>query len=422
MQWDVRKAPPRTGFAGLLHGLRGAAAACGMAAALPGLLAGPAAAQETIKVGVPMILSGAGEVFGRPILVGAQMYADELNAAGGVLGRKIELIPADTTSDAAKAAEVTRDLIANKKADFIIGTFTSAQGITVSDVSKELKTIFLAAGPKTDQMTAPGKLHPYLFRVAANTTTEARSAAALIARWGGKRIATIAGDMAYGRDGVKAFVARIKELVPDAEIVDQQWPKLNETNYEPFLAAQMAAKPDAVFAVVCCGDFPAFGRQAKAQGYFTQLGNNFVGVGEAISIESRQGLGMDFPAGIWGNAYDIESWDGDAWVNGDVHEKYFAKLAAYTKQPVPSSWASQGYIGMQLLAGAIAKAGTTDTDAVIKALEGLEVQTPAGAMVMRAKDHQLNRGQVWGQAKLEPGKTYLSVDKPEYIDPTNFMD
>lgn len=83
---------------------------------------------QPIKVGYPMILSGPGALFGEPSLKGAQMYVDEVNAKGGVLGRKIELIGRDTKGNADEAVRVVRDMILRDDVQFVVGTLTSAEG------------------------------------------------------------------------------------------------------------------------------------------------------------------------------------------------------------------------------------------------------------------------------------------------------
>src|SRR5688500_13418806 len=145
-------------------------------------------AQKPIKVGFPMILSGPGALFGEPALKGAQMYVEELNGKGGVLGRKIELIPRDTKGNADEAVRVSRELILKDNVDFLVGTLTSAEGPAVSTIAKENKVVFIAPIPKTDQLTAPANLHPYVFRSASNTTIEGRTAAEIVAKWNLKRI------------------------------------------------------------------------------------------------------------------------------------------------------------------------------------------------------------------------------------------
>jgi branched-chain amino acid transport system substrate-binding protein len=384
------------------------------------LLAAPlvAHAQKPLKVGFPMILSGPGALFGEPALKGAQMYAEEINAKGGVLGRKIELLPRDTKGNADEAVRVARELILKENVDFLVGTLTSAEGPAVSVVAKENKIVFIAPIPKTDQLTAPDKLHPYVFRVAANTTMEGRSAAEIVAKWPVTRIATISPDYAYGQDVTKAFVDHLKKIKPTVQIVDQQWPKLGEPDYTPFANAQMAKKPEAVFSSLWGGHFVNFAKQAKPLGYFDAIKYNFIGVGEAGSPESTKAMGQDYPVGIWGNSYDAFYWD----TASPAHRDYTARLAKYTKDEYPSSWAIQGYIGLQFLAEGIKKAGGTDSDKVSKALLGLSIDSPVGKITIREKDHQANRGQLYGKTAMDPKYPFAIMKPVEYVDPTKFMD
>lgn len=384
------------------------------------LLAWPLAAeaQKPIKVGFPMIMSGPGALFGEPAAKGAQMYVDEVNAKGGVLGRKLELAIRDTKGNADEAVRVSRELILKENVDFLVGTLTSAEGPAVSVVAKENKVVFIAPIPKTDQLTAPDKLHPYVFRVASTTTIEGRTAADLMSKWNVKRVATISPDYAYGQDVTKAFVDHIKKLKPDVEIVDQQWPKLGEQDYTPFINAQMAKKPDAVFSSLWGGHFVTFAKQAKPLGYFDAIKYNFFGAGEAASPETAKAMKDDYPFGIWGNSYDAFYWsDGPA-----AHREFVRRLSAYLKDEHPSSWAIQGWIGMHALAEAIKKAGSTDADKVSRALRGLTIDTPHGKLTIREKDHQANRAQIYGKTVKDPKLGFAVMRPAVYIDPAKFMD
>ncbi len=376
-----------------------------------------ASAQKPIKVGFPMILSGPGALFGEPASKGAQMYVDEVNAKGGVLGRKLELLPRDTKGNADEAVRVSRELILKENVDFLVGTLTSAEGPAVSVVAKENKVVFIAPIPKTDQLTAADKLHPYVFRVAANTTMEGRSAAEIVAKWSVTRVATISPDYAYGQDVTKSFVEHLKKIKPSVQIVDQQWPKLGEPDYTPFINAQMAKKPEAVFSSLWGGHFVNFSKQAKPLGYFDAVKYNVMAVGEAGSPESTKAMGKDYPVGIWGNSYDAFYWGESA-----AHREYTEKLSKYLKDEYPSSWAIQGYTGMQFLAEAIKKAGSTDSDKVSKALLGLTIDTPIGKQTIREKDHQANRGQLYGKTVMDPKYPFAIMKPVEYVDPTKFMD
>ncbi|HEV8614431.1 MAG TPA: ABC transporter substrate-binding protein, partial [Methylomirabilota bacterium] len=113
-----------------------------------------AVAQKPIKVGMPMPLSGPPALFGDPASKGAQMFVEEINAKGGVLGgRKFELLVRDSKADANEAVRVARELILKDNVDFLVGTLTSAEGPAVSVVAKENKIVFIAPIPKTDQLT-----------------------------------------------------------------------------------------------------------------------------------------------------------------------------------------------------------------------------------------------------------------------------
>src|SRR6266850_3684014 len=377
----------------------------------------PAAAQKRIKVGMPMPLSGPPALFGDPASKGAQMYVDEINAKGGVLGRKLELIVRDSKADANEAVRQARELILKDNVEFLVGTLTSAEGPAVSVVAKENKIVFIAPIPKTDQLTAADKLHPYVFRVAATTTMEGRSAAEIVAKWPVTRVATISFDYAYGQDVTKSFIEHLKKIKPGVQIVDQQWPKIGEQDYNPFINAQMAKKPEAIFSSIWGGCFVTYSKQAKALGVFDAVKYNFIGVGEAGSPETTKSMGKDYPVGIWGNSYDAFYWG-----ETPAHRDYTARLSKYLKDEYPSSWAVQGYIGMQFLTEAIKKAGSTDADKVSKALLGLTVETPIGTQTIREKDHQANRGQLYGKTVKDPKYNFPIMKPITYVDPTKFMD
>ncbi len=374
-------------------------------------------AQKPIKVGMPMPLSGPPALFGDPAAKGAQMFVEELNAKGGVLGRKLELLVRDSKADANEAVRVARELILKDNVDFLVGTLTSAEGPAVSVVAKENKIVFIAPIPKTDQLTAADKLHPYVFRVAATTTMEGRSAAEIVAKWPVTRIATMSFDYAYGQDVTKAFVEHLKKIKPGAQVVDQQWPKLGEQDYNPFINAQMAKKPEAIFSSIWGGFFVTYSKQAKALGVFDAIKYNFIGVGEAATPETTKSMGPDYPVGIWGNSYDAFYWGETA-----AHRDYVARLSKYLKDEYPSSWAIQGYIGMQFLVEAIKKANGTDSDKVAHALLGLAVETPVGRLTIREKDHQANRGQLYGRTARDPKYPFAIMKPAVYVDPSPFMD
>jgi branched-chain amino acid transport system substrate-binding protein len=362
-----------------------------------------------------MILSGGGALFGQPSMVGAQFAVKEINEKGGVLGRPLELVIRDCKGTPEEATRVAKELILKDKVAFLVGGLTASQGLALSEVAKTEKILYIAPISKSTAMTDPDKLHPYVFRAAANTNTEGRSAAVFMAKHPWKQIYTIGPDYEYGQMVTKAFVEWIKKIKPEVKIVGQGWPKLGEADYTPFISACMAAKPDAAFLSLWGGHFVTFAKQAKPYGFFEKV--KVVAAGEGGSPETAISLKDDLPIGITTNAYDVFYYP-----DTPEHKSYVERLKAYTKQEYPPSWAITGYNSIYFLAEAIKKAKSTDTKKVIKALEGLTINTPIGKQTMRAKDHQATRGQVWGTTAKVPEYPFPILRPVEYIPADNLMD
>src|SRR6476620_3184938 len=354
-----------------------------------------ATAADTIKIGFPIPLSGPTAVYGEPVLQGAELAVSEINARGGVLGRKFELLSRDSKANADEAVRLAREMIIKNNVEFLSGTLTSAEAPAVSTIAKENKIVFVAPTAKTMLLTAPQNLHPYIFRIASNTLIEGRTGAAILAKWQDvKKVATIAPDYAYGRDAVAAFIEYIKKLRPDVQIVDQQWPKLGEPDFTAFITAQMSKKPDAVFCDVFGGDFVTFAKQAAPLGYFKMINNRLADGGQVGTPDAAQALGKDYPYGIWSDTYDPVIWPEN---EPPAHKTYIENLKKFTKQEYASGWAIMGYASILALKAGIEKAGSTKSEAVAKAMLGLSFDTPIGKLTFDAKTHETGMGEFWGQ-------------------------
>ena len=131
-----------------------------------------ARAADPIRIGFPIPLSGPTAVYGEPVLKGAEMAVAEINAKGGVLGRKLELLSRDSKASADEAVRLARELIIKENVDFLAGTLTSAEAPAVSTVAKENKIVFVAPTSKSTILTDAKHIHPYIFRVSSNTDVE----------------------------------------------------------------------------------------------------------------------------------------------------------------------------------------------------------------------------------------------------------
>ena len=375
-----------------------------------------AMAADAIKSGFPMPLSGPTAVYGVPITKGAELAVADINARGGVLGRKLELIQRDSKANADEAVRLAREMIIKDNVDFLSGTLTSAEAPAVSTIAKENKVVFVAPTAKTMLLTAPQNLHPYIFRVASNTQIEGRAAAGIAAKWQDvKRVATIAPDYAYGRDAVGSFVENIKKLRPDIEIVDQQWPKLGEPDFTAFITAQMGKKPDGVACNVFGGDFVSFVKQATPLGYFKAIKNRLVDGAEVGTVDLAEALGADYPYGIVSDAYDPVVWgEGEP----AEHKAYIEHLKAAMKSPNGSGWAIVGYQSIVAIAEGIKKADSTDSDKVAKAMLGMSFDTPVGRRTFNPETHETQAGEFWSEMAKDPRAPFAVMKKAEYVDPS----
>jgi branched-chain amino acid transport system substrate-binding protein len=387
------------------------------AAVVAGLAPSAAFAADTIKIGFPIPLSGPTAVYGKPILAGAEMAVAEINAKGGVLGRKLELLSRDSKANADEAVRLSRELIIKESVDFLSGTLTSAEAPAVSTVAKENKIVFIAPTSKSTILTDEKHIHPYIFRVASNTDVEGLAGATLMGRWKDvKTVATIAPDYAYGRDSIAGFIAALKKSRPDIQIVDQQWPKLGEPDFTPFITAQMGTKPDAVYCSLFAGDFVNFAKSATPRGYFTAIKNRLIDGAEIGTPDEAQALGNDYPYGVIGDSYDPVLWSGN---EPPAHKTYIENLKKFTKSANASGWSIVGYQSIYALVAGITKANSTKSDAVAKALLGLTWDTPVGSRTFSEKSHETFAPEYWGEMVKDPAHPFAVIKNPELL-PTSF--
>jgi branched-chain amino acid transport system substrate-binding protein len=376
-----------------------------------------AVAADNIKIGFPIPLSGPTAVYGEPVLKGAEMAVSEINAKGGVLGRKLQLLPRDSKASADEAVRLARELIIKDNVDFLAGTLTSAEAPAVSTVAKENKIVFIAPTSKSTILTDEKHVHPYIFRISSNTDVEGLAGATLMAKWKDvKTVATIAPDYAYGHDSIDAFIKALKKLRPDIQIVDQQWPKLGEPDFTAFITAQMSKKPDAVYCSLFAGDFVTFTKQATPRGYFKAINNRLIDGGEVGTTDEAQALGNDYPYGIISDAYDPVIWAGN---EPPEHKKFIEDLKAFTNAKYASGWSIVGYQTIYALADGIKKAGDTKSNDVAKALLGLTFDTPVGKRTFSEKSHETFAPEYWGEMIKDSRYPFAIIKDPQAL-PTSF--
>ena len=385
-----------------LHLLRLAAAS---AAAV--CLVAPAFAQNTIKIG-ELNSYKSQPAFLDPYKKGWEMAVEEINAKGGVLGKKLEIISRDDGANPGDAVRVADELITREGVHILTGTFLSHIGLAVTEFAGKKKVFFLAAEPLTDKITWQNG-NKYTFRLRSSTYMQVAMMLpdALAAKK--KRWALVYPNFEYGQSAAAAFKELMKAKQPDIEFVAELAPPLGKEDAGAIAQALDDAKPDAIFSAMFGTGLAKFVREGTTRGTFK---NRVVVNLLAGEPEYLDPLKEEAPVGWIVTGYP---WDK---INTPEHKAF---VDAYEKKyhDYPRLGSVVGYVTIQSLAAGITKAGSTDTDKLIAAFKGLKVDSPFGPFVYRASDHQATMGAYVGKIALEKGKGTMSDFK--YIDGASVM-
>ena len=309
-------------------------------------------AADTIKLGGMLPLSGRAADLGIACEQGAELAVKEINAKGGVLGKKFELLMADSKANVQELSSLSNRYIQKDGVNFLFGVVSSAGALTVGEIAKREKVIFMDTVASTDTFTKE-KWNRYSFRAGTCNSQEANSLALYTAKKYPKltKFYNLGPDYEYGRTMWELFKARTAKVNPKAEFIGEQWPKLFVPDYTTYINAILAAKPDAVFCSLWGGDLVAFIKQAKPYGIFDKM-KWIIATGGDITV--AKALGGDMPKGlIVDQRYYFH------WPNTE-RNKAFVKAYQADYNDYPSAWAAEGYDGVTFLAEAIKKAGSLD--------------------------------------------------------------
>ncbi len=368
-----------------------------------------AAAQEPIRIGAMYPLTGGGAVYGVPAMAGHQLAIEEINAKGGVMGRKLVSIERDDKMNPAAASSTMKELITKDKVHIVVGGLASSVGLAMSEVAKQEKVVYIATIPKTIQMTTD-KLHRHVFRTASHTDFEGDTMAMLVGKNKLTKLCHLQLDYAYGNDLEAGILKALPKYAPNAKVALTLKPKLGATDFNPFIPQVMAAGCDGVLSGLWGPHFVSWVKQAKPLGFFDKI--KWISGGEIASHEIAGELKDDYPDNVISNTYELWYHAQDA-----SHKAFQEALAKKLGTPETPQWALLGYIGVHYAAAAMEKAKSTDSDAIATALEGLTIKSPVGTLTIDPKTHQANIGQFWGPMVKKPGRAYRMMDPIEYIQP-----
>jgi branched-chain amino acid transport system substrate-binding protein len=376
-------------------------------AGLMTVVAAAAQAQGTIKIGEVNSYK-AQPAFLEPYKKGMELAVTQINAAGGVNGKKLELITRDDNANPGDAVRVAEELLSREKIDVLTGTFLSHIGLALTDFAKQKKVFFLAGEPLTDKIVW-GNGNEYTFRLRPSTYMQAAMLVPDAAKLGKKRWAVVYPNYEYGQSAAATFKQLMKAAQPDVEFVAEQATPLGKIDAGPVVQALADAKPDAIFNVLFGADLAKFVREGNTRELFKGR--------EVVSLLTGEPEYLDPLKDETPNGWIVTGYP---WYGVDIpaHKPF---LDAYQKAfgTYPRLGSVVGYAMIQSVAEGIKKAGGTDTAKMIAAFKGLKVDTPFGTITYRAEDHQSTMGAFVGRTKNDGGKGVM-VDY-RYLDGANFL-
>lgn len=319
--------------------------------------------------------------FLEPYKKGMDLAVEQINAQGGLLGKQVVLVTRDDNGNPGDAVRAAEELYTREKIDVLTGSFLSHVGMALTDYAGQKKRFFLASETLTDKVVWQNG-NRYTYRLRGSTYMQTAMLVQEAKKLNKKRWAIVYPNYEYGQSAVATFKQLMKEAQPDIEFVAEQAPALGKIDAGSVVQAIADAKPDAIFNVLFSVDLSKFVREGNTRGLFKD--RTVVGLlsGEPEYLDA---LRQEAPEGwiVTGYPwYSIKTPAHDAFLKA-----YQGKFKDY-----PRLGTIVGYNAIQSLAAGITKAGSTDTEALIKAFKGLNVNTPWGPITYRAQDNQSTMG------------------------------
>jgi branched-chain amino acid transport system substrate-binding protein len=356
-----------------------------------------AEAQGPIKIGIVDTYSGPATTYTYDVRDAFKLAIDEINAKGGVVGRKIEFTTRDDKFKVDIGLSMAKELVMMEKVDILMGTISSSVTLAISEYCKSEKMPFIVTFSKSDKITGE-KGHRYVFSISENTLMIGKAAAAGLSKKPFLKYWIAGDDYEYGHALADGVWGNLKKLKPKVELMGQSWWKLGEPELTPYLTAITAAKPDAVIFAPGGVSMVNVMKAAKATGFAEKIP---MFIHTATELSTLAPLGMDAPEGVLGTS-NYHFYYPDSPKN-----KAFVKAFKDACGREPKVGALYGYLAGQFITKALQKAGKMDKEKFIDALSGMKVDSPVGEIEMRAYDHQAMLPMYFGVTKKVPEYPFL---------------
>lgn len=352
---------------------------------------------KDIKIGIVDTYSGPPAAYTTDVRDAFLMAVDKINAAGGILGNKVEVIVRDDKYKVDIAIGQAKELLMKEEVDVLMGSINSAIALAISDLAKKEKVPYIVTFSKSDNITG-SKGHRYVFSVSENTAMIGKAAAVALAKKPFKNYWVAGDDYEYGHALATEIWDNLKKLKPDVNKLGETWWKVGTPDFTSYISAMSAAKPDAVIIATGGAGCIPFLKASKATGFATQTQ---IFMHTSTEQATLKPLGADAPEGVMGTSNYMFYYP-DTKANKDFAKEFKDK---YNREPAVGAY--YGYLAAKFVAAAYAKAGKVDKEAFINAMEGIKVDGPLGEVEMRGYDHQAALAMFMGTTKKSADYPFL---------------
>ena len=335
-----------------------------------------AVAQGTIKIGATEPLSGTFKDIGERYLEGVQYAAKVINESGGLLGKKVEVVPIDSELKPDVATRKAQAMILKDDVKFFCGGTGSSVGAAMSQLAEKENVIMFTYGMDAASMVGE-KCNKNFFRPGGSTDGRSFALAQLIVNKGYKRVGIIAQDYSFGHEAVAAFKKKIAKVGQSTQVVAEIYHPAGTKDYAPYASQLIASNPDVIFTPNWGNDLTLLVKQGRPMGMKQKIFSYYINDEVMISSLGDDSLVL---GDMGAETYMIS-------IPTEKNKEFIAKFHK-DKGYYPTWLRGKAYTATMFWAEAVKKAGTTDVAAVIKAWEGLSYDGPAGTWTMRACDHQ----------------------------------
>jgi branched-chain amino acid transport system substrate-binding protein len=336
-----------------------------LAAVGAALMGGAAAAQDTIKIGVTQPLTGAFAASGNYVAQGAKIAEEEINKAGGVLGKKIQLIVEDNKSNPTEAVATAEKLIVRDKVPVMLGAWSSTLTLAVMPKLEEYKVPMLVETSSSGKITTSG--NPYIFRISPTSEMEAVAFSPLFKKMAIKNAAFLSTNNDFGLGAANEFAkAAEKEGV---KVVARETMDPKATDFSAQLAKIKASGADTVFVNTAVEQATLILKQAKDQ----QLTARIITTGGSVSPDQLIAQAGEAANGSYHLVF-FTPWFPEAVKNPEIAKKF---VALWNEKKHPVGGLTEGFRawdGLHVIVAAIKAAGKAEPEAITKAMWDVKVK------------------------------------------------